>query len=106
MRVGLPSSSGSGDYAEQIAVGIGQHNEVGIVGVLPIDPSSAQRDQALNFGLLIGLVVSPEVEVRPIFLVKVEASAGCALWHQERRMVCGEALRTPMSAVRAHRATH
>jgi len=65
-----PPSSDSGDYAEQIAIGVSQNNEVGIVGVLPVDPLSAQGDRTLDLGLLIGLIVSPEVEVRPIFIIE------------------------------------
>ena len=41
-RACVPPSSGSGDDSEQISVGIGQHNGVRIVGILPIDPLSAQ----------------------------------------------------------------
>ena len=66
-----PPSGASGDYAEQIAIGVSQNNEVGVVGVLPVNPLSAQGDQALDLGLLIGLIVSPEVEVRPIFIIEV-----------------------------------
>jgi hypothetical protein len=51
----------SGDYAERIAIGVSQNNEVGIIGVVPVDPLSAQGDQTLDLGLLIGLIVSPEV---------------------------------------------
>jgi hypothetical protein len=83
----------SGGYAEQIAVGIGQYGEVSIVGVVPFDSLSAQPDQTLGFGLLIGLSVSSEVEVSPVFIVEVETSADSALWHQERRIV--RCLRTP-----------
>jgi hypothetical protein len=61
----------SSDHAEQIAIGVSQNNEVGIVGILPVDPLSAQGDQTLDLDLLIGLVVSPEVEVRPIFIIEV-----------------------------------
>ncbi len=77
-------SSDSSDHAEQIAIGVSQNNEVGIVGILPVDPLSAQGDQTLDLDLLIGLVVSPEVEVRPIFIIEVQTSAGCGGWHQER----------------------
>lgn len=74
-----------GDHAEEIPVGIGEHDEVGVGGVLPVDSPSAERDQTLDLGLLIGLVVGPQVEVRPVFVVKVEASAGCrARGSQER----------------------
>ena len=66
-----PPSSGSGDYAEQIAIRVSQDNEVGIVGVIPIDFLSAQGDQTLDLDLLIGLIVSPEVEVRSIFIIEV-----------------------------------
>ena len=50
-------SRGSGDDAEEISVGVSQHNEVGIFGILPINPLRAERDQSLNLGLLIGLIV-------------------------------------------------
>lgn len=66
-----PPSSDSGDYAEQIAIRVIQYNEVGIVGVIPIDLLSAQGDQTLDLDLLIGLIVSPEVEVRSIFIIEV-----------------------------------
>src|SRR4051812_11924382 len=56
---------------------------------------SAQRDQPLNFSPLIGFTVSPEVEVRLVFVVKVETSAGCSPGHQERRV-----LRVPLIAER------
>jgi hypothetical protein len=64
-------SSDSSDHAEQIAIGVSQNNEVGIVGILPVDPLSAQGDQTIDLDLLIGLIVSPEVEVRPIFIIDV-----------------------------------
>ena len=51
--------NGSGDDAEQIAVRVSQHNEVGIVWVVPLDPLSAKRYQSLHLRFLIGLVIGP-----------------------------------------------
>lgn len=46
---------GEVDDAKPVAFGIGQHDEVRIVGVaIPVDPDGAKRRQAVLFRLLFG----------------------------------------------------
>lgn len=73
----------SGDDAEQIAIRVNQHHEVGVVWVVPRDPLSAKRNQPLHLRVLIRLVVGPQVEVHPVFLVEMETGAGCGIPRQE-----------------------
>ena len=72
------------DDAEQVAVRVTQHDEVGVLRVVPLDPLSAQRDQTVHLNLLIGLIVRPQVKVRPVVVVYMKTGARCWVsWHQE-----------------------
>lgn len=42
-----------GDDAEEVSVGVGEHDEVGVVRIVPVDSSGPEVDQALHFSLLL-----------------------------------------------------
>lgn len=53
------------DDAEAIALGVGEHHEVGIGRVMrPVDTSRAEAHQSLDLRGLIGSIAGEQVEVR------------------------------------------
>src|SRR5258705_2764761 len=74
----------SRDYAEQVALGVGEDHEVGVFRIVPVDPPCAERDESLNLGLLIrALPIHPQVEVRPVALVQVKTWTLAALGREK-----------------------
>ena len=52
------------DDAEAVAVGVGEDDEVGVVGVaVPVDPLGAERDESIGLARLLCGVGDVEVEV-------------------------------------------
>ena len=43
-------------HAEQVALRVAEHHMVGAVGVIPRDPASAQGDEPLDLGQLLGRI--------------------------------------------------
>lgn len=61
----------SRDDAEHVPLSVQQHDEVGVLGVRPVDALRAQPDQAVNLGVEVGrLPVDPQVEVRAVAVVQ------------------------------------
>jgi hypothetical protein len=58
------------DHTETIAIGIGEHDEVGVVRVtVPVDPLGAQGHQPLDLGGLVGRVPGVQVKMDPRMLL-------------------------------------
>ena len=54
------------DDAEPVAVGVGEHDEVRVVGIaVPIDALGAEGQEPLRLGALLGCTVHVKVEVQP-----------------------------------------
>ena len=63
---GSPSLTAAGvDNAEEVALRIGQDNEVSVIGVGPVDPGTPEGYQSLDLGLLFQGAVGVQVEMRP-----------------------------------------
>src|SRR5882757_7866524 len=75
------------DHAEQIAFGIGEYDEVGVVGIDPVrHPLGSERYEALDLGPLFFGIRSVEVEVHPVVLVQEQGRAVTVLWYERRRV--------------------
>jgi hypothetical protein len=61
--------------AEEVALGVGQDHEAGVVGICPVDPGGPEGYQAFDFSLLFQGAVGVEVKVRPVVLVQWTATA-------------------------------
>lgn len=58
------------DDAEAVAVRVGEHDEVGVVGVeVPVDALGAQGYQALDLRGLVGGVTGVQVQMNPRMLL-------------------------------------
>ena len=59
------------DDAEAVALGVGQHDEVRVVGeAVPVDAAAAQRDQAVRLCLLLGRIRDVQVEMVPRVVIR------------------------------------
>ena len=59
------------DDAEAVALGVGQHDEVRVLGELvPVDPAGAERYQARRLRLLFGRVGDVQVKVEPRMILR------------------------------------
>ena len=59
------------DDAEAVALGVGQHDEVRVVGeAVPVDAAAAQRHQAVRLCLLLGRIGDVQVEMMPRVVIR------------------------------------
>jgi len=62
---------GEVDDAEAVALGVGQHDEVRVVGkAIPVDAAGAERHQAVRLCLLLGRAGDVQVEVVPRVVIR------------------------------------
>lgn len=64
------------DHAKEVAIGICEHDEIGVVRVDPVHPSGAQRKEAFDLGLRACLIsLDEQVQVRAVVRVQMQQRA-------------------------------
>jgi hypothetical protein len=59
------------DHTEQVALGVSEDYVLGSLGIHPVHPPGAERDEPLDLGPQVGVPVHPEVQVHRVAPVHV-----------------------------------
>jgi hypothetical protein len=71
----VTGSAAGVDDAEPVALGVGEHDEVGVLRIeVPVDALGPEGDQAIDLGRLVRRVTGVQVEVDP----RVLLTRGCS----------------------------
>ena len=84
------------DDTEPVALGVGEHDEVGVVGVVPRHSNGADADEAFDLGRLLVATVDDEVDMYAWMIVGMhvrsmdrDARSFAVGRHQNRELILG-----------------